>query len=290
MTRRIRHWLRERYGLSWHGQNLNGAWESRATGPMWQHGRGWLRWWGCPETDLTRGARRAGRHRPLLDLHAEWLFLTRQAHALAFGVTVGEGDGNDGLLLHVSVPFLASLYFGVEGIKAFHQPGWDGARRIEVRLELQRNCGGPLSLWWSLWHSTMSWDSRTPRWRHGSFDVVDFVLGRPKYDTTMLEECTTLVPMPERAYPARVKLFLATWRRPRWPFPTRLRCATVEVEGGIPHPGKGESGYDCGDDATFSLTCPARTVAEAIGRMVGSVTESRHRYGGLNWMPAVGRR
>ena len=97
----------------------------------------------------------------------------------------------------------------------------------------------------------------------------------------------TVVPMPERAYPASVKLFESTWKRPRW-FASRMVRAEVKIEKGIPFPGKGENSYDCGDDALFGLTCKADTVEQAIAETVESALRNRRRYGGsVDWQPAA---
>ena len=53
----------------------------------------------------------------------------------------------------------------------------------------------------------------------------------------------------------------------------------------IPVPGKGENSWDCGEDATFSLSCPSTTISEAIGEMVKSCMRTRERYAGLDFKP-----
>jgi hypothetical protein len=55
--------------------------------------------------------------------------------------------------------------------------------------------------------------------------------------------------------------------------------ADVKIPGGIPHQGKGENAWDCGDDATFGLGCSARTVPEAIGEVVAVCLKDRRSYG-----------
>lgn len=58
------------------------------------------------------------------------------------------------------------------------------------------------------------------------------------------------------------------------------RHAHIEVPSGVPIPGKGESGYDCGEDAVYGLTCRARTVKEAVERFVDDIRETRKKRGG----------
>lgn len=136
------------------------------------------------------------------------------------------------------------------------------------------------AIWWAFWTDPMSWSSTTPKYRYGNFNFVDFALGRSKCDHRTLEERDVLVPMPEGAYPARAKLEEWTWRRPRWFAKTIKRCS-IDIPNGIPFPGKGENSWDCGDDATYGITTgECRTIAEGVGKLVGSVLNSRVRYGG----------
>jgi hypothetical protein len=138
---------------------------------------------------------------------------------------------------------------------------------------------------WSFWHPTMEWSSRTPKWRNGHFDPADFLLGRHKYSSEELSTENVEVPMPEKTYAGTVTLTRDTWKRPRWPFSRSIYRANIEVEGGVPHPGKGENSWDCGEDATYGMTCPARTAEQAVGKLVESVLSSRRRYGGRKWRP-----
>ena len=58
--------------------------------------------------------------------------------------------------------------------------------------------------------------------------------------------------MPEGKYPAHVKRERRTWKRPRWFTPLVRGYWDVDVESGIPVPGKGENSWDCDDDAIFA--------------------------------------
>lgn len=135
------------------------------------------------------------------------------------------------------------------------------------------------SLWWQFGGDTMSWSRETPRWKHGNFRFDDFLLGKMEYVEGHPEVHKVKIPMPEGAYDATVEMRDDRWERARWRT-LRIRRAKVDVPLGIPFPGKGESGYDCGEDASFGLSCSAETVEEAIGKMVESVLRNRRRYGG----------
>lgn len=136
------------------------------------------------------------------------------------------------------------------------------------------------AVWWTCWVDDNEWNSRRPKWRQGSLNFVDFLLGRAKCTTTVLEERSVLVPMPERAYPALAKLMLYEWKRPRW-FALRRKRVQIDIEEGIPFEGKGESSWNCGPDATYSITTgECSGIPEGVGILVGSVLRSRVKYGG----------
>jgi hypothetical protein len=155
---------------------------------------------------------------------------------------------------------------------------WGGEREVAVHISPRSERA---TVRWSLWHPVHSWHSNTPRWRNGSWDLLDAVLGRRDMRWESIETVTVSIPMPERSYEANIEMRdHVSWRR-RMSFRTqRHRCANVAIPGGIGHPGKGENAWDCGDDATFGMSCPAQTVEEAIGKVVASIYRDRKRYGG----------
>jgi hypothetical protein len=157
-------------------------------------------------------------------------------------------------------------------------PRW--ARLKESReISLSFHNGG---VWWKLWRDPMGgWSSRDPtRWRDSNFNFVDFFLGRSKCTVRTVEERDVIVPMPEKPYPAHAKLEEYTWKRPRW-FSKQLLRVSIEVPNGIPHAGKGENSWDCGDDATFGITTrECRSIPEGVGVLVGACLRSRVKYGG----------
>jgi hypothetical protein len=284
----FRKWCHDRLGVWWHAQNLSDH------GPMWRYGRAWLRW--------SRGDANTGHsYRPMLEVNPEWNVAPRASAGLS--LQLGGGDGNTDIQLSVDVglarayltfdsplwkPWLERILPGywIERHGTYQHFDEPGPNRLKITQETEiavKWHGG--GLWWSLWHSTMEWKSSTPKWRNGHFDPADFLLGRHKYSSEELSTENVEVPMPERMYPGTVTLTRDTWKRPRWPFSRSMYRANIEVEGGVPHPGKGENSWDCGEDATYSLTCKARTAEEAVGKLVGSVLSSRRRYGGRNWRP-----
>jgi hypothetical protein len=149
------------------------------------------------------------------------------------------------------------------------------------------------TLWSSIWEKSGHWSSSDPWWMHGNFNPKNFLLGRNKYSSEVVEEKRTVIPMPEGSYPATVKLERCTWKRPRWPRPLYRYSTEITPDQFIPVPGKGENSYDCGDDGVWSQTGPAsgpesEWTTEAVAGIVKSALRSRERYAGPNWQPAEG--
>lgn len=183
-----------------------------------------------------------------------------------FGIKVGVDDESG---------FVVSFGFGFY-VHLSYCPSWLRVRRTR-EIALSFHDGG---FFWSVWRDPMGgWDRSVPKWREGAWYPANFFLGRVNYTTREVEKREVSVPMPEKAYPATATLFESTWKRPRW-FPERLMRVTIDVPGGIPKEGKGENSWDCGEDATFGITCPARSIPEGIGHLVGSVLKDRVKYGG----------
>lgn len=142
-------------------------------------------------------------------------------------------------------------------------------------------------VFWSIGADDMGWSSDTPRWRHGAWHPLGHFMrqGEPE----VLETREVLVPMPERSYKGTARL-----ERTRWGFGKLPRLfdridyhVDLEMAPGeqVPVPGKGENSYDCDEDATFSISCPAQTIEDGVGRLVASVLRDRWRRGGARWKP-----
>ena len=130
-----------------------------------------------------------------------------------------------------------------------------------------------------VWSKEMSWSSSDPWWMHWHLDFKDFLLGRTKYESKVLEKRAVKIPMPEKTYDATVDFTCDSWKRPRWPWPLIITRVKFDVPGGIPIPGKGENSWDCGPDLTGSLTAPARSIEDGIGLVVSSALDTRKRRG-----------
>jgi hypothetical protein len=199
------------------------------------------------------------------NLHFSWNLWSDFCHVQ---VTVREHE--DDIMFSFAIPPV-SLWLGLSNrrLNKFlnkHIKGYDG-RQTGIRVF-------DWSVWWDVWSNTMSWSNKTPKWRDGSFNIPDFFLGKWKYSEKELESREVEIPMPEKTYNGTVKMQMATWKRPRW-FAKKIMRAHIDMKDPIPIPGKGSASYNCGDDATHSLTCPARNIPEAVGKLVGSTLETR---------------
>lgn len=133
------------------------------------------------------------------------------------------------------------------------------------------------TLWWQFGGSTMEW-KREPKWKRGNFSLPDFFLGRTKHSSELLETREVFIPMPEGQYKAIAKKEISTWKRPRW-FAKKETYVSLDIPDGIPHQGKGENSWDCGEDSLHGISAKD-TYEAAIARAVENVLKSRRKYDG----------
>jgi hypothetical protein len=130
------------------------------------------------------------------------------------------------------------------------------------------------------WSRTMEWAARDPWWVRGvSLDLKRLVLGRQRCDVEVLKSgIPVVVPMPEGVYHGTAKIERRTWKRPRW-FAFSRVSTTIDCPKGIPHAGKGENSWDCGDDGLFGWGAEGESLEKAIAHGVEIVLTARRRYG-----------
>jgi len=146
---------------------------------------------------------------------------------------------------------------------------------------------------YSLFTDDGGWASAWPKWAYVHFrwdSILDWILGKAKHSTTVGSKEVVEVPMPEGTYLAQVTLQERVWKRSRWPWPRRTKGSEIEVEGGVPVPGKGENSWDCGEDAIHAQHNWETTVEGSVAALIRSVLQQRRRYGGKNWRPDKVRR
>lgn len=267
--------------LHWHthSQNLK-----KQEGGRGLNGRAWLHlYWGDPNK----------RGRNLTTLGIQWVLLRRQ-HSIGWSFSTGGGDSDRDVDFSIRIPYFG-IYLGADDILPrrwmFYNPGqkYPSERTLGATWHDQ-------ALWVDLWRDPDEgygrvgptfWQDARSRARHIVIHPLDILFGRTKCTTEQLADEGAMVMLPEASYPVRVKIERRVWRRKRWPGIWQERTnATVESDGGIPIPGKGENGYDCEDDAYFSIGTPTQTAAEAAVYAAERVLETRQRYASRDWAPA----
>lgn len=286
-----------RHGIRWHAQNLT---RDRG-GPeraMWRAGRAWI-------TFFRPGAIERDEMGDLFTLNPEWY--ARLQARIGAGLTVGDGDSDADVGLSLSCP-LGSLYLSFEPRSRRwahwlerYLPGYwfdrttyrtvpgPGPNRMkhtepaEIRVEWDGD-----GLRWSLWHSTMSWSSKTPRWRHGWFNFTDFFLGRPSYTRVAVgEPVRAVASFLDGDYPLLLQRETCTWKRPRWPLATVRQFVDIkagrDVGGEAPgFRGKGENSWDLDDDAILGMSSEGHSFEDAVGKYVAATLHNRRRYGHIS--------
>ena len=181
--------------------------------------------------------------------------------------------------LHLRFWFLWTLYVTVDGRALQRIPDSLAGREASVSVH-------DGAVWWRLWEPDHSWTSGTPWWRDGCFRPVDVLFGRTTVEDKQFEAREVEIPMPEGPYMAEVSWHKMTVRRSRWPrtWSTWLSCK-ITPRRPIPEPGKGESAWDCGEDALYKTSLGASErvdYAWAIGQVVETVMRRR---GHRKWRP-----
>jgi len=236
----------------YHSCNEN-TFKDKVVGSILFAGRNWLRW---------------GK----LSFHSEWYFFHKCRSHPALKMEFGCGDGDDGIMFHAAIPYFFSVFISFDRVfgKLFHG-------KTETRENGIAYHNG--SFWFYPFSKTMSLCNRDPWWRKShSFSPVEFICGRDNYSEEDDRGWQDIeITMPEGKYKGKLRLYTGAWKNR---FRTnRIARAEIDMEEGIPFPGKGENSWDCDEDATFGLTCPARDEAEAISAMIKHVLSCRRRYG-----------
>lgn len=264
-----------------HWQNLN---EDRKGNPKgWPYeGRAWLH---VPKPGSPRRWGVAG---------FSWHLASRFC-----GFSVGTDSEDGGISLHASLPPVAlwlTLPIPVQAL--LNRPFWarwnervggyPGSHRYtafrlaDVRIH-------DWTLHWDFLKFDWGWSSQMPKWMDGGVDVRQLVLGKRVYEEKVFDQRDISIPMPEGEYPARALVYDAIRGWERLPWRQRTAHVRIDVSRGIPFSGKGENSWDCGEDGLWGWSGPARSVGEAIGKVVASVLETRSKRGDpLKWPRAPG--
>lgn len=242
------HYLSRERNIRWHWQNLKKEYNTKD----WLNGRGWL-------------------YIGNAVFSCQWVMPTSRVDiSFSIGDVESQLEGNIGCGLF-------AFYWSLEGVR------WLRKYINKSRETSLRFFDG--AMWWHIWQDPDEWKSTDPIWRRGTFRPIDVIFGREKHSTYDIDTVIRVINMPESAYIANVRLFISSWKRPRWFQAKTIQRADVSVDGGVPVPGKGENSWDCGEDAVYSLITPATSIDEAVEKFVKSINNTRVKYGGENWVP-----
>lgn len=110
----------------------------------------------------------------------------------------------------------------------------------------------------------------------------DWILGKPRHTLEVLEEGIPIVAEVGQwdgdSYRGTAKHTRRTWKRR---FSTKVSAGyEIDMQEGIPFPGKGDNSWDCGDDAYFGFG--GDTIEGAVSHIIEEVKKRR----GANWRPS----
>lgn len=194
-------------------------------------------------------------------------YFGKKARWLGLRINIG---GEYGFDVAISVPLLLTIYFSMP-VFVYH-PYVAHSTGLTWRDEL---------IVFEIWQNEHEWKRGDLKWSclwreklKGAAVITNEEFGT--YDA--------VVSMPERDYPAKVRLYQTTWKYPRW-FSRTLKRADIDMIIPVPVPGKGENSWDLKDTAIESMGMTAESIEEIVLAVQESAMRDRKRYGGENWLP-----
>lgn len=158
----------------------------------------------------------------------------------------------------------------------------------------------------SCWLDPNSWHRKDNGWRQWSINFQRLIQGKHNCEFINIETKQMLLPFYEGNYNVEVikKMRIDSWQRwfTRMSISFEVKCGYYNndnkwIDVPIPHEGKGENSWDCGEDATWSSSFPAtfrrnkkfamKTCEDAALYFWQCMMETRIRYGGSHWMPKI---
>lgn len=226
-------------------------------------------------------------HGPNSTASVSWSLIGK--HGFGYGFQLGRNGCESDLGLNLYAGRLASVWLRLRSpwtkwarVTEERDPkGWYHPRHTALRFVPHEGC--LVSGEWDAHDGHHSRDD--PWWRSWSITRTT-ILGRRSMETIDGETGTTVVPLPEGAYPATWKRREYVSRYVRFPGtlrdringPRRHHTISLDIEGGIPVEGKGENSWDCGMDGVFGTS--GATVEDSVANAVRAVLRDRKRYGG----------
>lgn len=222
-------------------------------------------------------------HGPDIEASIAWHVLGK--HGFGWGFRLGRNGGESDLGLDLYAGRIGSWWMRLctpwtkwaRVSKERDPKGWYNARHTGIRFHPHEGC--------LVRAEFEAYDMASRRGHEWSITKTT-ILGKWRTEKTPGRTGETVVPLPEGSYPATWKEVTFTSRYVRFPGtlrdrimgPRRHSSYMLDIPGGIPVEGKGESDYDCGMDGVFGTS--GATVEDAVANAVRSVLRDRKRYGG----------
>lgn len=174
----------------------------------------------------------------------------------------------------IKIPFLLALYVTLSS-KIGYAAWWRKLLRLSedrkydgrdwgIRWSPSYGCvdGGSIDI--NLGSYNNCWSSKDPKWLSMHFYPMRFLCGRATYieqDNETTEHQVLIKysrDYPDKVYILKCKEFVSTWTWKRFKKPLVITRYEVSSNEGVPHPGKGTTGYNCEESALYSQTCIAK--------------------------------
>lgn len=190
----------------------------------------------------------------------------------ALGLQIG-GDGVVGgtqvFQWHLAIPYLFQIFISLD---------WTYLKRWPVERKCTEFYIDDQLMHLEIWQTWGEWTRGDWSWGWLWRDKLsNWILGKQSHLEVILSKHEAMITMPEGDYKAEITMTEHTWKRPRSKAKI-VRYADVEVEGGIPFPGKGTCSWNCGDDALEATSFKECTVEEACEQFRDAVMDYRDRY------------
>ena len=185
----------------------------------------------------------------------------------------GEFSWGSGLpMFGIALDFGSDTTFGLHLVWFHFFLSFDGLRRERDPREIGLKIHDGI-IWIRPWTKQHEWNRSDPFWAKGlTIHPLDIFLGKSVYAKEVLEiRGGVPIPMPEKTYYGVATKDRSTWKRPRWPFARERTSVWIDIEGGVPAPGK------WGEDGIFGTG--GDDWEDAIGNVIAATLKMRKRHG-----------
>jgi hypothetical protein len=212
------------------------------------------------------------------------------------GISFGlRADCENTIDASIKIPFLLALYVHIDAGMIGYKSWWRKLLRLDderkydgrnwgIRWSPSYGCvdGGSIDI--NLGSYDNSWSSKDPKWLSMHFYPQRFLCGKATYsekDNGTTEHKVLIKgnrDYPDKEYTLSCKEYISTWTWKRFKKPLVITRYDVSSNEGVPHPGKGTTGYNCDEGSFSGQTCPAESRQNAVDKFVEQVYWYRKNY------------